>query len=240
MLVNVGPRWLNPNMVIERTTVLESVRVADALRDDIMLGRRRPGSRLVERDIAAELRVSRLPVREAIRTLVAEGVVVARPRTWAVVRQFSAQDLQDFAEVREAIETLAFALATERIDADGIAMLASFVRREEEAAEIGDTDAARDAAAMFHFSAVRLSGNAMLLELGESLVTRLRWLFGQHENLGHMAGAHHEILDAMRARDVERVRRLIPAHLAEGRLLAEKRLETVAKKRLEADAENIG
>ncbi|MGF2949016.1 GntR family transcriptional regulator [Microbacterium alcoholitolerans] len=212
-------------MAIERTTMLESVRVADALRNDIMLGRRLPGSRLVERDIAAELRVSRLPVREAIRVLVAEGVVVARPRTWAVVREFSAQDLQDFAEVREAMETLAFALATARIDDDGIAQLQSLVRREAEAAENGDADAARNAAAMFHLSAVRLSGNAMLVELGEMLVTRLRWLFGQHDDLGHMAGAHHEILDAMRARDVARVQRLIPAHLAEGRLAAEQRLE---------------
>ncbi|MBQ3359643.1 MAG: GntR family transcriptional regulator, partial [Microbacterium sp.] len=68
-------------------TELESVRVTRILRDDIVLGRRAPGSRLVERDIAAELHVSRLPVREAIRVLVSEGVVVARPRTWAVVRE---------------------------------------------------------------------------------------------------------------------------------------------------------
>ena len=52
------------------TGELESVRVTRILRDDIVLGRRVPGSRLVERDIAAELDVSRLPVREAIRTLV--------------------------------------------------------------------------------------------------------------------------------------------------------------------------
>lgn len=211
-------------MVIERTTVLESVRVAAALRDDIMLGRRRPGSRLIERDIAAELHVSRLPVREAIKVLVAEGVVVARPRTWAVVREFSAQDLQDFAEVREAMETLAFALATVRIDSEGIALMESLVQREAAAAEAGDVDAARNAAATFHVSAVHLSGNAMLVELADSLVTRLRWLFGQHDDLGHMAGAHREILDAMRAHDVEAVRRLIPAHLAEGRDAAEARL----------------
>ena len=55
--------------MLERITGLESSRVADALRDDIMLGRREPGSRLIERDIAAELQVSRLPVREAIKAL---------------------------------------------------------------------------------------------------------------------------------------------------------------------------
>src|SRR5690554_3548221 len=84
---------------------LESVRVTRVLRDDIVLGRRMPGSRLVERDIAAELNVSRLPVREAIRALVTEGIVIARPRSWATVREFTLQDVRDYAEVRSAIET---------------------------------------------------------------------------------------------------------------------------------------
>ncbi|MEJ1088071.1 GntR family transcriptional regulator [Microbacterium sp. Mu-80] len=203
---------------------LESVRVATALRDDIMLGRRPPGSRLIERDIAAELRVSRLPVREAIRALVAEGVVVARPRTWAVVREFSSRDLQDFAEVREAMETLAFVLATKRIDAEGIARMEALVAREEQAALSGDADAAHEASAAFHIAAVEHSGNSMLIELAASLVTRLRWLFGQHEDLGQMVSAHRVILDAMRLRDVEAMRTLIPAHLAEGRAAAEERL----------------
>lgn len=203
---------------------LESVRVTKALRDDIMLGRRPPGSRLVERDIAAELQVSRLPVREAIRQLVAEGVVVARPRTWAVVREFTSRDLQDFAEVREAMETLAFVLATKRIDAEGIAQMEALVVREEEAARLGDLDAAHEASAAFHITAVGLSGNSMLIELAESLVTRLRWLFGQHENLGQVVGEHRVILDAMRRHDTEAMNTLIPDHLAVGRAAAEERL----------------
>lgn len=211
-------------MEIERTTELESVRVATALRDDIMLGRRLPGDRLIERDIAAELQVSRLPVREAIRQLVAEGVVVTRPRTWAVVREFSEKDLKDFAEVREAMETLAFVLAAERIDAAGVAQLEALVVHEEASAMANDVDAAYDAAAAFHMTAVHLSGNAMLIELAESLVTRLRWLFGQHEDLGQMASAHRVILEAMRAGDAEAMRVLIPEHLEHGRAVAEERL----------------
>ena len=78
-----------PRMAGGTAGELESVRVTRILRDDIILGRRAPGSRLIERDIAAELEVSRLPVREAIRTLVNEGVVIARPRTWATARASS-------------------------------------------------------------------------------------------------------------------------------------------------------
>jgi len=211
-------------MVRERTTQLESARVAEILREDILSGRRLPGSRLVERDIAAELRVSRLPVREAIRALVADGIVIATPRTWAVVRTFSAQDLQDFAQVREAMETLSFELATQRADESGLQLLESIVDEENAAAAAGDVEAARRASTTFHITAVQLAHNAMLSELAESLVTRLRWLFGPHEDLAGMAVAHREIFAAMRARDVAAIRRLIPAHLAEGRVAAERRL----------------
>lgn len=209
---------------MERTTQLESTRVTDILREDIVLGRRLPGSRLVERDIAAELRVSRLPVREAIKALVSEGIVVATPRTWAVVRTFSRQDLQDFAQVREAMETLAFELATKRAGESGLRLLGSIVDDEAAAAAAGDVDASRVASARFHLTAVQLADNAMLSELAASLVTRLRWLFGQHDDLSEMAGAHREILAAMREGDVDGIQRLIPAHLAEGRIAAEKRL----------------
>lgn len=212
-------------MVLERSTGLESARVTQLLREDIMLGRRLPGSRLVERDIAAELHVSRLPVREAIRALVAEGIVVARPHTWAVVREFSVQDLQDFAEVREAIETLAWVLATQRVDEDGLRMLEGLIQREEAASISGDLAAGRQASAEFHMSAVRLSQNAMLVEMAESLITRLRWLFGQHDDLVEMAGSHRMILDAVRRRDVEAIRTLIPAHLTEGKEAAQRRLQ---------------
>ncbi|MCT1479783.1 GntR family transcriptional regulator [Microbacterium sp. p3-SID336] len=203
---------------------LESVRVTRILRDDIVLGRRPPGSRLIERDIAAELNVSRLPVREAIRTLVAEGVVIARPRTWAVVREFTHDDIRAFAEVREAIETLIFVFAAERHDAAGIARLSEAYRRELVAARDGDAETARRAAAEFHEVAVDLAANEMLGELIAVFLTRLRWLFGQHDDLLAMADEHRVILEAVAARDTAALRAIIPAHLASGQSAAERRL----------------
>jgi DNA-binding GntR family transcriptional regulator len=206
------------------TGELESVRVTRILRDDILLGRRPPGSRLVERDIAAELNVSRLPVREAIKSLVAEGVVVARPRTWAVVREFTEQDIQDFAELRESIETVIFLFAAERHDEIGLRRLWDTYEREADAARRDDAETARSAAAQFHAIAVELAGNEMLGELLGVFLTRLRWLFGQHEDLIAMAEEHRIIYEAMAARDTEALRILVPKHLANGRLAAERRL----------------
>lgn len=203
---------------------LESVRVTRILRDDIVLGRRVPGSRLVERDIAAELDVSRLPVREAIRTLVAEGVVISRPRSWAVVREFTQRDIRDFAEVRESMETLIFVFAAERHDAAGIARLREVYEREYTAAREGDAEEARRAAGEFHEVAAVLAGNDMLCELIDVFATRLRWLFGQHDDLLAMAEEHRVILEAIAARDADALRRIVPEHLASGQLAAERRL----------------
>jgi DNA-binding GntR family transcriptional regulator len=210
------------------TGELESVRVTRILRDDIVLGRRAPGSRLIERDIAAELNVSRLPVREAIRTLVGEGVVVARPRSWAVVREFTHDDIRDFGEVREAIETLIFVFAAERHTDEGIARLRAAYEREFAAASADEVEAARIAAGEFHEIAAELAGNEMLGELIAVFVTRLRWLFGQHDDLLGMAEEHRLILDAVAARDTDTLRWMIPRHLASGQEAAERRLSDQA------------
>ncbi|GAB3601640.1 GntR family transcriptional regulator [Microbacterium tumbae] len=210
------------------TAELESARVARILRDDIMLGRRAPGSRLVERDIATELSVSRLPVREAIRALVGEGIVVARPRTWAVVREFTTRDIQDFAEVREAIETLIFVFAAERHDEEGLAALRAVLDLEAEAAESGDVMAGREAAGAFHEVVTGLAANEMLNELIGVFITRLRWLFGQHDDLADMVAEHELIFEAIAARDVARIREMVPRHLARGRENAELRLQGVS------------
>lgn len=205
---------------------LESVRVTRLLREDIVLGRRMPGSKLVERDIAAELNVSRLPVREAIRALSTEGIVIARPRTWAIVREFTLQDVQDFAEVRESIEVMLFVYATERHDEAGLEGLRRLVEREELASSTGDIHDSRAAAGAFHEYMAVLARNEMLTELVRVFGTRLKWVFGPHDDLVEMAAEHRGLYEAIAERDVELVKTLVTNHLAQGRAAAEKRLLT--------------
>lgn len=203
---------------------LESVRVTRILRDDIVRGRRAPGARLVERDIAAELEVSRLPVREAIRTLVSEGVVIARPRTWAVVREFTRRELQDFGEVREAIETMIFVFAAQRRTPEGLARLRGVYEQELAAAESGDVEGARIAASLFHEVAAHLAGNDTIFEFVAVFGTRLRWLFGQHDDLIETAEEHRVILEAVEAQDDVALRELIPRHTRNAVASAARRL----------------
>lgn len=92
----------------------------------------------MERDIATEMGVSRIPVRDALKTLVSEGLATPRPRTWAVVRTFSAADIEDLIEVRSALETMAFRLAATRGTSDQLDRLAGQLAAEQRAASTGD------------------------------------------------------------------------------------------------------
>ena len=198
----------------------EAVRVTARLRDEIIDGMRLPGSKLVEREIAEEFGVSRVPVRDALKALVTEGLVTPRVRSWAVVRQFSPSDLADLSEVRSALEALAFRLAAARHHRDGLARLRATLDEELEAAVAGDAVAAHRAGADFHERVVDLTGNEALLELQQVMRSRLRWLMGRHTDLARVAREHEALYDAIAARDVERVGALVVRHLETSHELA--------------------
>ncbi|MFC8733412.1 GntR family transcriptional regulator [Luteimicrobium sp. NPDC057192] len=195
----------------------EPQRVARVLRDQIVVGERAPGSKLVERDLADELGVSRVPVREALRLLVGEGLVTPRPRTWAVVRTFSDDDVDDLLDVRAALEGLAARRAAEHRDPGRLGALADALGREDDAAARGDAAAARRAAADFHEALLAAAGNTVLDEVTAVTASRARWLLGQHEDLAQMAGEHRLLLDAIHAGDVEGAARTVAAHLRTSR-----------------------
>lgn len=191
----------------------ESERVTRRLRDEILDGVREPMSKLVERDLAAELGVSRVPVRDALRALVGEGLVTPRPRSWSVVREFTASDVADLNEVRSAFEPLTFRLAAERRTREGLERLHEVLREELEAARVGDAVRARRAAADFHEVVTTLAANELLSELEQKLRSRMRWLLGQHDDLVAVAQQHEALYAAIAERDTVGVERLAREHV---------------------------
>ncbi|WP_246055313.1 GntR family transcriptional regulator [Glutamicibacter uratoxydans] len=192
----------------------ESLRVTERIRDEIIDGVRAPGSRLVERELAEELGVSRLPIRDALHILANEGLITPRPRTWAVVREFSASDIADLQEVREAMEVMTFKLAAQRHTRNGLDELRAVLETEIEASKKQDYVTARRAGAKFHELVVGLAGNELLIELQAGLSSRMRWLLSQHDDLEIMAEEHAQILEAMASRNLELVERLVLQHIA--------------------------
>src|SRR3954466_14937071 len=90
--------------------------VADAIRERILAGDFEPGERLAEERLSEELGVSRMPVREALRALAAEGIVTLGRRRGASVTTYSEQQIRELVEVRATLESLNAKLAARRHD----------------------------------------------------------------------------------------------------------------------------
>ncbi|WP_308011069.1 GntR family transcriptional regulator [Streptomyces sp. AC495_CC817] len=204
-------------MTSAELTVLDSTRVADWLRDAILDGVREPGSRLIERDLAAEFGVSRVPVRDALKILEAEGLVTLRPRTWAIVREFTPADLADLDEVRSVLEPLAFRLAALRHRRDGLDALRRALELEKAGAIAADPITARRAAADFHEVVIELSENRLLGDLMQGMRSKLRWSLAQHDDLEHVTDEHEELFRAISERDADRAGALALAHIDSSR-----------------------
>lgn len=147
------------------------------MREDIISGALSPGQRLVERELAGQYDVSRVPLREAMLQLEAEGFIRLTPRRGAMVETFSSQGIVDLFDVRESVEALAARLAAERADAEGLARLQGRLETARSATEAGDEDAITHANAAFHQEIVTLAGNHLLESIMEPLAARMRWLF---------------------------------------------------------------
>jgi len=185
------------------------------LRHGIMDGALAPGGRLRSDALANELRVSRTPVREALRKLEAEGLV-ARSGSRLIVRAFSEQDLTELFFVREALEGMAARLAAENGTPSEIAEIGELLEDMETARQRGDLGALRRLTGEFHQLVCRASHNNRLLQSLKALLDSVRQM--QTSTLyseGRAAEAlqeHRELLAAIAARDGDKAERLAREH----------------------------
>ncbi|MFE5710926.1 GntR family transcriptional regulator [Streptomyces sp. NPDC056501] len=198
-------------------------RVYEELRERIIEAEFPAGTRLVEREIAEELRVSRVPVREAMQRLEAEGFLSVRPRRGSVVTEFGPEDAEHLFDVRENLEGLAARLAARHAGAQELRALEEILARARAAAESGRLREAVSLNADFHRAVVGLSGNPLLVELMAPLDSRLRRLFRLTSAASDgepMCGAHERLYEAIRDRDEAGAESLARAHVAATRASA--------------------
>jgi DNA-binding GntR family transcriptional regulator len=158
----------------------------------------------VERDIAAELAVSRVPVREALRMLQTEGFISVVPRKGVVVRNLSRVDVVELFDVREALEVLATRRAAETGTPARLRRLKQLLAKARRAIDSGDTAAAGSANDAFHDEIILLAGNELLASLLEPIQGRLHWLFRQIADLDALWEEHKELFDAIASGDPDR------------------------------------
>jgi DNA-binding GntR family transcriptional regulator len=151
--------------------------VTSALRERILNGDIALGERLIEGRLSEELGVSRMPVREALRELAAEGIVTIEPRRGASVTMYTDAQKRELIEVRATLEALNAKLAARRHDPEQIAELETIL---EEGARLTEGD---DAAALirqnfrFHEALGKVAGNSVLQDLVRALRDRTAILF---------------------------------------------------------------
>src|SRR5580698_11510907 len=143
------------------------------LRQAVVDGSIAPGERLRSDALANELRVSRTPVREALRKLEAEGLV-APSGSGLIVRALSEQDLTELFYVREALEGMAARLAAENATRSEIADIKELLEDMETVRRRGDVDALRGLTGEFHQLVCRASHNDRLLQSLKTLLDQVR------------------------------------------------------------------
>ncbi|MFI3171528.1 MAG: GntR family transcriptional regulator [Eubacteriales bacterium] len=143
--------------------------VFTTLRQAILRGELKPGERLMEIQLANKLGVSRTPIREAIRKLELEGLVLMIPRKGAEVAEITEKNLRDVLEVREALEVLAVQLACERMTKEEIENLKIAAHEFEAVAESEDITKIAEADVKFHDVVYEATNNQRLIQLLNNL-----------------------------------------------------------------------
>ena len=188
-------------------------RVLASLRQEIIAGGLRPGDRLVERELAERFGVSRVPVREAIRALVAEGFVHFETPRRIVVRRLTPQDVKELFELREALEVYAAGLAAARATPDDLAEVERLIDEAATATEAGDAETITDINSRLHDRIVAMAGNTLLIEALEPVAGRLRWMTRRNEEWPQLLIEHRELYEAIASGDPERARAHALAHV---------------------------
>ena len=183
----------------------------ESLRDAIIDGRLRPGQWLRQETLAQELGVSQMPVREALKRLVAEGLAERIPYKGVKVVEFSPEDIVDICTTRLVLEGLAVRFATPLITPETLEQLKQNLREAEGYTKQDQVARRRELNTEFHLSICRASGHQYLLRLLEALwgwfpsVMLYEGMFRQKEllpaRLEREVLEHRAILEALERRD---------------------------------------
>jgi len=195
--------------------------VYDALFDDMLAGRLKPGERLAEVQLCAQFGVSRTVVRQALRRLAELRVVDIVPNKGAAVAAPSPREALEVFEARRAVEAAVIGRLAREIGHTDLERLRQRLRAEHEALHHQDQPRWAHLAGGFHLALAQMAGNSVLLRLLTELLTRCTLIVALYEAPGNAHCEHEEhekLVDLLALRDVEGAQRLMDAHL--GGLLA--------------------
>jgi DNA-binding GntR family transcriptional regulator len=195
--------------------------VAERLRVRIYAHELPPGGWIDEQALALEYGISRTPLREALKVLAAEGLVVLKPRRGCYVTQLSEQDIDEVFPVMAMLEGRVAELAAHRATSADFARLAAIHEELEKHAAANSADRFFEANQRFHTALQEIAGNRYLAQLIDDArkvikLTR-RDSLRLEGRLKQSLQEHREILEALRAKDAASARQSMHDHLLSGR-----------------------
>ena len=194
--------------------------VSDIIHASIINGLFEAGERLTESKLAKQLKTSRAPVREALRNLEKEGLLVYFPHRGYFVREVDLNDIEEIFELRDALEELAISLLISRADDKDIRSLEDIVSKMEDLELKNEVIQATELDTRFHEQICRSSGNKYLLNVWESMRAQIRIAvlacnssFPVYD--GFVEG-HRAVLEAIKTKDVGAAKAAIRNHIRVG------------------------
>lgn len=199
-----------------------SQKIQNLLREQIIKQQIKPGTRLVEEDIARELGVSRTPVREALSALAQRGLVESHPRRGMYVIQLTKNDVDEIYEIREVLEGLVACHAAIQMPDNELQKLKAMQESAESAFSIGDLEHCIEIDTNLHDTIMSYSSNSRLLKLLESLHDQILifriWESKHPERVKLSLQEHRAIIEALCMRNPEMSRNSMIDHIKRVRI----------------------
>lgn len=205
-------------------------RIVSSIRNAIINGQLKPGTRIAEPELAEKFGISRTPIREAFRQLETEGFISVIPRKGAIVASFSAQDVSNFYDLKMILEGYAARLATMTLTESEIDRMETVNRQMTAASGKKDLRRVLDLHNEFHDTFLRAAGNDRLHQIVQSMVAqfqRYRLILAMPGKVEGAIDQHVEIIDAFRRRDPSLAEKLVQKNALYGKRIL---LKELAKK----------
>ena len=192
-------------------------RVYQDFRRKIITGAIPGGTRLVETTLAAKLKVSRTPVREALHKLALEGLLYSIPRAGYIVEEMSDHDIQDLFKTRTAIEEIVVKWAMEKITPQELELLEKNLQKTDEVIKSGQTQMMMNLDNEFHQIIYKAARSKTLYKISQTLSDhtykfRLACIhipdIARRAKEGHLA-----IYEAIRSKDPQKAQKAVEDHL---------------------------
>lgn len=206
---------MNNEDIIVRKSLGEII--ANHLKQDIYNQKIKFGERLIEADLAERFDVSRSTIRESLKILEQEELVISKSRKGTFVSEFTEQDLDEMTELRLIIEPKAFMNALSRMEIKNFQELEQIIEKMKMKAEDGNWNALFDLDMQFHQYVINMCGNSRIIKIYESINVQIRVYLAHldqyYSNPMSFYHEHRELLGTLSKKDASLIEQKITKHI---------------------------